>query len=228
MSKSPSKPPGSAQPAVTAPIRVVVVDDHRLTASSIGDALERHGMVTVSRAYSAQEAINAVNEHQPDVLVIDLDLGPGPTGIDVAVEVRKKFRRMGIVLLTAFEDPRLLDSRLPALPPASVYMVKQHLEGTTDVVEAVRSSLELITSPGHTPGKQRRVALTDSQVEMLRLVASGLSNQAIAARLSLTLSAVEKAINRLAKKLEIETTEGTNSRVELTHRYLDMVGYVRD
>ena len=228
MSISPQTPPGRARPAPSVPIRVVVVDDHRLTASSIGDALERHGMVTVSRAYSAREAVDAVNQHRPDVLVIDLDLGPGPTGIDVAVEVREKFRRIGIVLLTAFEDPRLLDSRLPDLPPASVYMVKQHLEGTIDVVKAVRSSLELINSPRPSPGKRSRVALTDSQVEILRLVAGGLSNQAIATQLSLTASAVEKSVSRLGKKLGIETMEGTNSRVKLTHRYLDMVGYVRD
>lgn len=222
-SKHPERPDTSH-----GPLRVVVVDDHKLTANSIGDALERHGMLAVARTHSAADAIEACSSAVPDALVIDLDLGPGPTGIDVALEVRRHHRKMGVVILTGYEDPRLLDSRLPALPPACVYMVKQKLDDTTDVVEAVHLAIQLINRPGDKASAKPRVSLTDSQVDILRLVASGLSNQAIAARLSLTLSAVEKAINRLAKKLEVDSELGVNIRVGLTHRYLDMVGYVRD
>ena len=206
----------------------MVVDDHKLTANSIGDALERHGMLAVARAHSAADAIDACSTHTPDALVIDLDLGPGPTGIDVALEVRKRLRQVGVVILTGYEDPRLLDPRLPALPPACVYMVKHKLDDTTDVVEAVHMARALIAGSGPKTPVKPRVSLTDAQVEILRLVASGLSNQAVAARLSLTVSAVEKAINRLAKKLDVESEADTNIRVGLTHRYLDMVGYVRD
>lgn len=220
--------PSEPEDTSSRPLRVVVVDDHKLTANSIGDALERHGMLAVARAHSAADAIDACTTHTPDALVIDLDLGPGPTGIDVALEVRKKLGRIGVVLLTGYEDPRLLDPRLPALPPACVYMVKHKLDDTTDVVEAVHMAQTLIAGPGPKTPVKPRVSLTDAQVEILRLVASGLSNQAVAARLSLTVSAVEKAINRLAKKLDVESEADTNVRVGLTHRYLDMVGYVRD
>jgi DNA-binding NarL/FixJ family response regulator len=224
----PTKDKLSEQEASSQPLRVVVVDDHKLTANSIGDALERHGMLAIARAHSAADAIEACATAAPDALVTDLDLGPGPTGIDVALEVRKRNRHVGIVILTGYEDPRLLDSRLPALPPACVYMVKHKLDDTTDVVEAVRLAVRLIRTSGEKDPVKPRVSLTDSQVDILRLVASGLSNQAIAARLSLTVSAVEKAINRLARKLEVDNELGVNTRVGLTHRYLDMVGYVRD
>jgi two-component system nitrate/nitrite response regulator NarL len=217
-----------AEELSSAPLRVVVVDDHKLTANAIGDALERHGMLAVARVHSAADAINACTTLTPDALVIDLDLGPGPTGIDVAIQVRKILRTVGVVLLTGYEDPRLLDPRLPALPPACVYMVKHKLDDTTEVVDAVHNAIALMTGPGLSSPIKPRVSLTDSQVEILRLVASGLSNQAVAARLSLTVSAVEKAINRLAKKLDVESEADTNIRVGLTHRYLDMVGYVRD
>lgn len=210
------------------PLRVVVVDDHKLTANAIGDALERHGMLAVARAHSAADAIEACSTNTTDALVIDLDLGPGPTGIDVALEVRKSQRQVAVVLLTGYEDPRLLDSTLPALPLACVYMVKHKLDDTIDVVEAVHLAKTLITGPRAKTPVKPRVSLTDSQVEILRLVSSGLSNQAIAARLSLTVSAVEKAINRLVRKLDVESEADTNVRVGLTHRYLDMVGYVRD
>ncbi len=227
MSATTPNKPEQAGPS-SGPLRVVVVDDHKLTANSIGDALERHGMLAVARAHSAKDAIDACADAAPDALVIDLDLGPGPTGIDVALEVRKKHRKVGVVILTGYEDPRLLDSRLPALPPACVYMVKHKLDDTTDVVEAVHLARKLITGSAPKSSVKPRVSLTDSQVDILRLVASGLSNQAIAARLSLTVSAVEKAINRLAKKLDVDSELGVNTRVGLTHRYLDMVGYVRD
>ena len=221
-------PQAEAEPSTSGPLRVVVVDDHKLTANAIGDALERHGMLAVARVHNAADAIEACSTNTPDALVIDLDLGPGPTGIDVAVEVRKSQRQVGVVLLTGYEDPRLLDSTLPALPPACVYMVKHKLDDTTEVVEAVYLAKKLITGPGVKTSVKPRVSLTDAQVEILRLVSSGLSNQAIAARSSLTLSAVEKAINRLVRKLDVESEADTNVRVGLTHRYLDMVGYVRD
>lgn len=221
----PAHPSAGGSPA---PTRVVVIDDHRLTAHSIGDALERHGMVTVARGHSAAEAIAHCVETRPDALVIDLDLGPGPTGIDVALQVRKQLRRTGIVILTGYEDPRLLDSTLPALPPACVYMVKQKLDDTTEVVDAVTRAIQLIRRPNALPAVKPRVSLTDAQIDILRLLSSGLSNQAIAAKLSLTLSAVEKATNRLAKKLDVDNEAETNTRVALTHRYLDLIGYVRD
>jgi DNA-binding NarL/FixJ family response regulator len=135
---------------------------------------------------------------------------------------------MGIVLLTGYEDPRLLDSRLPALPPACVYMVKQKLDNTTEVVDAVILSLSFIRDPKTLAPLNPRVSLTDAQIDILRLLASGMSNQAIAAKLSLSLSAIEKAINRLTKKLDVDNEAEKNSRVGLTHRYLDMIGYVRD
>jgi len=222
---------GGAQPEKNGenrPVSVVVVDDHRLTANSIGDALERHGMLTLARAHTAADALAACTTHQPDALVVDLDLGPGPTGIDVAIGVRARNPRIGVVVLTGYEDPRLLDSSLPPLPPACVYMVKQKIEDTQDVVDAVNLSVTLIRGSGLPHSVKPRVSLTDAQVDILRLLASGLSNQAIAAKLSLTVSGVEKAINRLAKKLDVDSEADSNIRVGLTHRYLDMVGYVRD
>jgi DNA-binding NarL/FixJ family response regulator len=212
----------------SSPVRVVVADDHRLTAHSIGDALERHGMIVEARVFTAADALASCLELTPDALVVDLDMGPGPTGIDVAVQVRKSLRRLGVVLLTGYEDPRLLDPGLPALPPACVYLVKQKLADTTEVVDAVGHAVELIGQKRPELQQQKGVSLTDSQVEILRLVAGGLSNQAIAARMSLSVAGVEKAINRLAKKLEVDSEADTNSRVGLTHRYLDMTGYVRD
>lgn len=211
-----------------APLRVVVADDHRFTAHSIGDALERRGCVVVDRVHTAGDALRVTLEHQPDVLVIDLDLGPGPTGIDVAVVVRSRSKRIGVVLLTGYEDPRLLSTGLPELPPACVYLVKQKLEDTKEVADAVARAKALITVGQSLDRPTPRVTLTDAQIDILRMVASGLNNQAIATSLSMTLAGVEKAIHRLVKKFDIDSTGDTNTRVELTHRYLDMVGYVRD
>ena len=133
-----------------------------------------------------------------------------------------------MVLLTGYEDPRLLSTGLPDLPPACVYLVKQKLEDTKEVADAVDQANKLITV-GQSLGRPTpRVTLTDAQIDILRMVASGLNNQAIASSLSMTLAGVEKAIHRLVKKFDIDSTGDTNTRVELTHRYLDMVGYVRD
>jgi DNA-binding NarL/FixJ family response regulator len=215
---------GTAQ---TTELTCVVADNERLVAQSLSDSLVRYRFKTLAVAYTAGDAISQTLEHKPDVLIVDLDFGPGPTGVDVAVLVRKQQSRVGIVIVTGYEDPRLLAPGLPDLPPGALYLVKHHLENPKQVAEAARQAHRLATSFGTKVVPHHNVDLTDSQVELLRLVAMGLSNTAISEALVVTPAAVEKAVTRLATKLGIDRSHDANLRVALTHRYLEFVGSSR-
>lgn len=208
-------------------LTAVVADDDRLTALSLADSLSRHGIVALAVVHTAGDAIAKAEELKPDVLVVDLDFGPGPTGLDVATAVRKTLPKIGIALVTAYEDPRLLAPNLPATPVGAVYVVKHRVDNPKQVADAARDSFRYSQAQGRAPKPQHRIQLTDSQVELLRLISMGLSNQAISHELFITPAAVEKAITRLATKLEVDRSQEANLRVGLTHRYLDYVGYTR-
>jgi len=209
------------------PLSVVVVDDHRLTAMGIADSLRARDITVLAIAHSVAGAVQSVNEHSPDVAVVDLDLGPGPSGLDLAAAFRASHPRMGLVVLTAYEDPRLFIPELQELPRRIVYLVKQRIDSVEDLINAVTEAKECAQG-ATTAQSSSPFVLTTAQAGLLRLVAQGLSNHAIATTLSLTEDSVAKSVNRLAKRLGVVHSEGTNLRVGLTQRYYDMVGYQRE
>lgn len=203
-------------------VSVVVADDHGLTLSAVSDSLQVNGLVVVARASSARHAVDAVVKHQPDALVIDLDLGPGPSGIHVAASLRRRFPALGIVVLSGYADPRLLSSAMPAAPRGTVYLVKHQIADVATVVAAVRDSISRATSDA--ASIVPAVDLTRSQVAVLDLVAQGLTNGAIAQRLFISEDSVAKHINRIAKRLQVSKQPETNTRGALTGRYFELVG----
>ena len=80
---------------------VLVVEDDAFTLSTLCAALRQHGVVVVGEASSAAQAILLANELQPSAALIDLDLGKGPTGIDLAHALREAITHVGIIFLRA-------------------------------------------------------------------------------------------------------------------------------
>lgn len=203
-------------------LRVVVADDHSLTLSAVSDALQMHGLVVEGRASNAPDAVNAVVQFQPDAIVVDLDLGPGPSGIDVATSLRRRFPALGIVILSGYSDPRLLDPALPAAPRGTIYLVKQSVTDVSSVVVAVRDAVERAATDALSSIPS--IDLTSAQARVLMLVAQGLTNGAIAERLHITEDSVAKSINRVAKRLGVGTNAGMNVRSALANRYFTLIG----
>ncbi len=203
-------------------LRVVIVDDHGLTLSAVADSLEVNGLNIVARASGARDAVGAVLRHRPDALVIDLDLGPGPSGIHLAVSLREQLPNLGVVILSGYSDPRLFSSSLPAPPPGTVYLVKQEVADVATVVAGVRECVRRASTGA--PSTVPAVGLSRAQVQVLDLVAQGLTNSAIAELLHITEASVAKTINRIAKRLDVTQGAGTNTRSALTRRYFELVG----
>jgi len=203
-------------------LRVVVADDHSLTLQGVSDSLLSHGMSVVGRGKTAAEAVELVKKHRPDALVTDLDFGPGPTGLDIAESLRASFPRLGIVVLSAYGDPRLHSESLVSAPAGVVYLIKQQVASTAQLAEAIRVSIDKAAKAE--AGELPAINLTSVQIAVLRLVAKGLSIHAIAQELLVTEDSVSKTINRMLKRLGIAQDAGVNSRAALLQSYFDMIG----
>jgi DNA-binding NarL/FixJ family response regulator len=203
--------------------RVVVIEDDPFTRTMLTAALEA-GDIRVSASGSlARVAMEAQVKEQIDVAILDLDLGVGPTGIDIAYALREVDSAIGIVLLTSFSDPRLSPAQGIALPRGTRYLTKSKIDNMaivlTVVLQAKFSPLEV-----HVQSSPETLAITGQQVAALKLVAGGATNSEIARQLDITEKAVEHLIARLNENLGLDKSSSTNSRVQLVRKFSDLTG----
>ena len=207
--------------------RLLVVDDDRFTASLLAESLALAHWRVLGPAHNATDALSLVADGAPPVAaLLDLDLGSGPDGIDLSVSLRQRFPNIGIVLLTAYRSPRMFRSD-PYHVPVGVRFVSKaevkdialldaELRAATVAPHAVNPGLlsPVMTTDG--------VHLTDRQISIMRLVADGLSNAAVAQRLGIAEASVEKAVARLIKRLGLSGDSAANPRVLLARAYDDI------
>lgn len=203
---------------------MLLVEDEDFTRATLAAALERHGVEVVATAHDARTAMEVIEGCDFDAAVLDLDLGPGPTGVDIAHALRNVQSDVGIVILTSFVDPRLLSSSLRDLPYGASYVVKQSLESLDLLMAAIDGSLVL---DGGTTFDTTVTGLTDAQIDTLRLLAAGLSNAEIARIRVVTEKTVEQSIARAARRLGVTATSDVNQRVTLAREYFRLTGSFR-
>jgi DNA-binding NarL/FixJ family response regulator len=219
-----------------------VVEDDSFTRTMLVTSLLAHGVEVAFDTGTAARALDLATSVVPDVALIDLHLGKGPTGIDVAHALRRMHPLMGVVFLTSFDDPRLLSPSLPNLPGGSQYLTKQSISNMEHLLTAMRAAVEVRTggsgSPPSSPaavaarsraaGGDPGLALTDNQIEILGLVAQGLSNAEIARRRGIGTRSVEVAVARIARSLGLAHDATSNQRVHMARVYFQMLGAKHD
>jgi DNA-binding NarL/FixJ family response regulator len=210
------------------PVRALVVEDDPFTRISVVAALQQYGYQVVVDESSPSEAVLRAKTTRPDVAVLDLHLGAGATGLDVAQALRRMNPRIGIVLLTSFEDPRLLSSGLPAVPRGTIYLTKQSVTKMSQLKSAISDSLVFDSQLARIPLNPAFGSLTDVQVETLKLVAEGLSNSEIAIQRSVSQKSIEQTIARVAKALGITPDSKSNQRVHIARVYFRSIGAKTD
>ena len=202
--------------------RVLVVDDDPFTRSVLGPALTTRGWV-VSLCASASAAMSEVAQRPVDAALVDLDLGPGPDGVDLAVALRRQFPLLPIVLLTSYQSPQLLDIGHDTLPLGVRYVVKGSVEHLDDLDAelrtALRHPLDVTTAARPTVRAAGGQRLSDRQLDVMRLVAAGHGNAEIAADLGMGETAVEKAVARLIRQLGLDKDPRRNKRVLVAEAY---------
>ena len=210
-------------------IRVMVVEDDDFTRSTVVSALQIQGVDVICQTGSIGPAMKLAQELKPDAVVVDLDLGAGPTGMDLAIALRRKFARMGIVILTTFEDPRLLHPKIPAPPTGTEYLVKRSVGDIELLYKGIQKAIKNVSKS--TPGERGEkhttpelINVTDSQLETLRLVAQGKSNSEIAKIRGVTEKSIEQSISRLVANLDLPKGNQSNQRVQISKMYFRLTG----
>lgn len=197
---------------------ILVVDDSEFARTLLAGSLSEAGLDVVGAVATAGEAVLAAREHQPQSVLLDLNLGPGPNGIDLAQALRRIDHAIGVVILTTYEDPRLLPVDTESLPLGSVYVIKDSVTDIQVLVDAVERSIDgasrmLISDP---PTSRQ---LTDTQADVLRMIAEGLSNAEIARRRGVSERTVENTIGRIALRFGLHQSPDSNLRVKLVRAY---------
>jgi len=211
--------------------RVLIVDDDPFTRMMLTTTLQTVECAVVGDAQTAADALRLARELQPAVAIVDLDLGEGPTGIDLAHGLRNLNSAVGIVMLSTYEEPRLMGQNQPPLPEGSIYLVKKTVVDPEVLGRAVRMSIDPQVREGRVAAglsseSQTPTKLTDLQIDIMRMVAAGHSNTEIARRRSLTVPSVEKAVARLIKLLDLQATPDQNQRVMIAQVYYQLTGAV--
>jgi len=209
-------------------LRVMVVEDDVFTRLGLVATLTSAGMNVTLDCDNVRSALTAVTGHlvSVDVALLDLHLGPGPTGLDLAVALRHRQPGIGLVMLTSYDDPRLLHTDLPTAPPGTQYLVKKQVTTMDLLIAAINAAAT--SKLREETATTAFGALSDVQIETLRLVAQGLSNAEIAKRRFVTEKAVELAVARVARGLNLPNQPGQNQRVNIAKVYFRAVGAARD
>jgi DNA-binding NarL/FixJ family response regulator len=200
---------------------VIVVENEPLMRDLIGKMLEGAGF----KVTTAANAADAKRVHQvvdADAMVIDIELGPGPDGFDLAMAVLIESPELAIVFLTNLPDPRLAGKDSKSVPKHAAYLRKSNLVDSSELVEALNSVLQNDTTVQirHDLDLQRPLAeLSNKQLEVLKQIADGLSNQQIADERGTSVRAVEGIISRIFESLKIDVQDEGNSRVDAVKKF---------
>lgn len=204
---------------------VVVVEDDSFMRSLLADALDKAGF-EVSTAASAADAKRLIKVVNPDAVVLDIGLGPGPDGFDLAENLRKLTPDIAIVFLTSLPDPRFAGRDDKAVYPNAAYLNKHLLSDSNTLVEALEAVLTERGVAGfrhHETADRPLVNLSKTQIQVLQLVAEGKTNQQIADLRQRSLAATESAITRTLEALGIDARAEQNVRVAAAMRYVGVV-----
>jgi DNA-binding NarL/FixJ family response regulator len=215
----------SNSPEATFSRSVVVVEDDAFMRSLLVDSLDKVGF-EVSTAASAADAKRLIKVVNPDAVVLDIGLGPGPDGFDLAENLRKLTPDIAIVFLTTMPDPRFAGRDDKAVYSNAAYLNKHLLSDSNTLVEALEAVLTERGLTGfrhHESADRPLVNLSKTQIQVLQLVAQGKTNQQIADIRKRSLAATESAITRTLEALGIDTHAEQNVRVAAAISYIGVV-----
>ena len=208
-------------------LKLLIVEDDKILLTMMSGALTSEGF-NVLAASDAQSAMQYFDKARPDVVILDIDLGAGPSGIDLANKMRQISGRIAIVFCTSFKDMRFIQGDYLKYPLQTVVLKKADVVNMEKFSNAINEAVELIRESDESRHDQLHEKyykdLTALEIELLTLITGGHSNKQVAAEKGISLKSCENAIARLAKKLEIPATEQSNQRVLLTRKYLELSG----
>jgi DNA-binding NarL/FixJ family response regulator len=200
-------------------IRVLLADDHVLVRQGIRQFLEEAGDIEViAEASDGAEAIRLIDEHQPEVAVLDIRM-PEMTGVEATRRIKAHSPHVRVLILTAYDDDPYVFALLQAgadgyvLKTASadelVRAVRTVYEGHSALSPEITGKVVRQMTGGRPSGAADQVeSLTDRELDVLRLAAQGKTNRAIGSELGISHRTVQGHLASIYGKL------GVNSRTE--------------
>ena len=196
-----------------APIRILVVDDHRIVRDGILSLMEDiDDIQVIGEASNGYEGVNLVDRLNPDVVLMDLMM-PRMDGLEATRQISKKHPHIKVIVLTSFITD---DKVFPAIKVGAMgYLLKD--TGSEELIEAIRGVYQ--GEPSLSPEIAKKVLLevrqpdpddritpdplTERELEVLKLVAMGKSNKQIAGELSISKHTVRTHVNHILSKLHL-------------------------
>jgi DNA-binding NarL/FixJ family response regulator len=212
-------------------VRAVIAEDSVLLRAGLTRVLEGAGIAVVAAVGDATGLLAAVEQHQPDVAVVDVRMPPGHSdeGVRAALLIRQAWPDVAVLLLSQYVEERYAAELLSANTAAVGYLLKDRVADVAEFIDA----LERVAAGGTALDPEvvsqlllRRRSdpldrLTPREREVLTLMAEGRSNAAIGQALVITESAVGKHINSIFTKLDLPPDEADHRRVLAVLRYLN-------
>ncbi|MEU3394865.1 response regulator transcription factor [Streptomyces albidoflavus] len=213
-------------------MRVILAEDSTLLREGLVRLLVEEGHVVLAAVGTAESLLSEVVANPPDVVVTDIRMPPTHTGegVRAAVEIRRRRPQVGVLVLSQYLERTYAAQLLADGAERVGYLLKDRVAQVEEFLDA----LERVHAGGAAvdPEIVRRLVvrttrtdplarLTPRESSVLEALAEGLTNAAIARRLHLSVSSVEKSLQPVFDKLELEQTTGHSRRVLAVLRYLE-------
>ena len=211
---------------MTAPTRVVIVDDHPMVAEGIQSILESYdGIEVIATLSNGREAIDHLDRLDPDVILMDLNMPQmgGLTATEIVLERRPGTR---IVILSMHDNPEYIASALShgamgyLLKDVPTDEIKQAIDAVMSGERYLCTGAQGSIAPKDAPGRE---ALTEREQTILLQLASGKSNKEVAGLLDISVRTVETHRKNIKRKLGISSTAGL-TRYAMEHGVLQGTG----
>ncbi|WP_331747612.1 response regulator transcription factor (plasmid) [Streptomyces sp. NBC_00984] len=204
-------------------MRAVIAEDSVLLRVGVVKVLEMAGFEVVAEVGEGEALLAAVEEHRPDIAVVDVRMPPGFTdeGVRAALIIRQQWPQTAVLLLSQYVEERYAADLLSANTSSIGYLLKQRVADVEEFVGALRrvaaggtaldpQVVSQLLARRHSGPLDR---LTPREREVLELMAGGRSNAGIAGQLVVSESAVAKHINNIFAKLDLPKADADHRRV---------------
>jgi DNA-binding NarL/FixJ family response regulator len=216
-------------------VRVVIAEDSVLLRQGLVHLLTDAGMEVVAAVDDADRLLRVVDEHLPDICVVDIRMPPTHTdeGVRAALVIRAQHPDVSVLMLSQYVEERYATDLIASHTSGFGYLLKDRVADVTEFVEAVRRVADGGTALDPEVVSQllvrsRRVdplaGLTPRETDVIRLMAEGRSKAGIAAELVVSEGAVEKHVSSIFTKLGLPPAEQDHRRVLAVLRWLDGTG----
>lgn len=195
--------------AENSPIRVVIIDDHIQIHNIVSGLLKQTSEIKlVGQGANGEDAINLCEHNNPDIVLMDVVM-PVMDGIQATKLLQERFPSIKVLVLSSFHDHESVHSMLRN--GAVGYLTKSAL--AEDLVETIQAtsqgkmvfSADIVEQLVSQPQPAMDFRLTDRELEVLVLLAEGLTNQQSAQRLSISVSTLKFHMNNIYEKLGVQT-----------------------